>query len=156
MSLLLVGCARATGPVIATPKPHSPVCPSSLAGVHSGSRLSQLAPSTPDRAVFCKYAGMNEKVKSGTLVRIVGVQNPSALAALLNQAKPVPKDAAFSCPFDSANRDALVFVKAIKTTTVIIPTSGCRMATSTNTSGAWFLSRAAASELQKLDPVFRP
>jgi hypothetical protein len=30
------------------------------------------------------------------------------------------------------------------------------MATSTNTSGAWFLSKAANSELQKLDPALSP
>jgi uncharacterized membrane protein YozB (DUF420 family) len=40
--------------------------------------------------VFCKYAGANEKVKYGTLIRFAAVQNPSALVALLNQAKNVP------------------------------------------------------------------
>lgn len=156
MSLLLVGCATATGPVIAAPKPHPPVCPSSLAGVHSGSRLSQLVPDAPDRAVFCRYAGLNQKIKYGTLARFATVRNPSALAKLLNQAKPVPKGAAYACPFDSGAQDGIIFVQAKMVTTVVIDTSGCRMATSTNTSGAWFLSKAANSELQKLDPALSP
>jgi hypothetical protein len=153
VSLLLAGCAGPTSRAIVATAPLSPVCPSSLTDVHSGSRLSHLVPSTPDRAVFCKYAGMNEKVTYGTLIRFVAVRHPSALARLLNQAKPIPKDAVFACPFDSGSQDALVFAKANTTTTVIIQTSGCGFASSTNTSGGWFLSRAAWSELQKLDPA---
>jgi hypothetical protein len=103
--------------------------------------------------VFCKYAGSNEKVKYGTLVRFVAVRNPSALAALLNQAKFVPNGAAYPCPMDFNALDAIVFLKAKKTTTVVIHTSGCGWATSTNTSGAWRLSKAANSELRKLDPA---
>jgi hypothetical protein len=151
MALLLAGCAGTTGPVIVATTLLSPACPSSLTDVRSGSRLSQLVPSSPEQAVFCKYAGMNEKVKSGTLVRIVVVRNPSTLAKLLNQLKPVPKDAVYPCPSDLGGRDAIVFAKAEKTTTVIIPTSGCPFVSSTNTAGRWFLSKAAYFELQKLD-----
>jgi hypothetical protein len=156
MPLLLAGCAGTTRPVIVATTLLSPACHSSLTDVHSGSRLSQLVPSAPEQAVFCKYAGMNEKVKSGTLIRVAVVRNPSALAKLLNQAKPVPKGAVYPCPSDSGGRDAIVFAKATKTTTVIIPTSGCPFISSTNTAGRWFLSSAAYSELQKFDPVFRP
>jgi hypothetical protein len=156
MALLLAGCAGTTGPAVLATAPLSPVCPSSLTDVHIGSRLSQLVPNAPEQAVFCKYAGMNEKVKSGTLVRLVAVRNPSALAKLLNQLKPVPKDAVYPCPFDSGSRDALVFVKANKSTTVLIPTSGCPFVSSTKTSGRWFLSKAANAALQKLDPALRP
>ena len=147
VSLLLAGCAGRTGRAIVATARLSPVCPSSLTDVHSGFRLSQLVPSTPDWAVFCKYAGMNEKVTYGTLIRFEVVRHPSALAKPLNQAKPVPKDAAYSCPADLGGRDAIVFVKAEKATTVIIPTAGCFFVSSTNTSGGWFLSRAAYFEL---------
>jgi hypothetical protein len=153
VSLLLAGCAGPTSRAIVATAPLSPVCLISLTDVHSGSRLSHLVPSTPDRAVFCKYAGMNEKVTYGTLIRFVAVRNPSSLAKLLNQAKPVPKDAIYSCPADLGGRDAIIFAKAEKTTTVIIPTSGCPFVSSTHTSGGWFLSSAAWSELQKLDPA---
>jgi hypothetical protein len=155
MSLLLTGCAGTIAPVIAAALPPSPACPSSLAGVHPGSRSSQLVPSAPERAVFCKYAGSNEKVKYGTLIRFAAVQNPSALVALLNQAKNVPGGAGYFCPMDFNALDAIFFVKANKTTTVIIHTWGCRWVTSTNTSGTWRLSKAATSELQKLDPALR-
>jgi hypothetical protein len=143
MPLLLAGCAGTTRPVIVATTLLSPACHSSLTDVHSGSRLSQLVPSAPE-------------VKSGTLIRVAVVRNPSALAKLLNQAKPVPKGAVYPCPSDSGGRDAIVFAKATKTTTVIIPTSGCPFISSTNTAGRWFLSSAAYSELQKFDPVFRP
>jgi hypothetical protein len=154
----LVAAASFTtaGLTIASAQTHSPACPKSLNSIHIGARPSQLVPSAPERAVFCKYAGMNEKVKSGTLVRVVVVRNPSALAKLLNQAKPVPKGAVYPCPTDFGGRAAIVFVKAAKTTTVIVPTSGCGFVSSTNTSGRWFLSSAAYFGLQKLDSIFRP
>ncbi|HUW77135.1 MAG TPA: hypothetical protein VMV52_00105 [Candidatus Nanopelagicaceae bacterium] len=153
MFLLLTGCATATESVVSTAQPAPLACPSSLTDVHSGSRLGRPAPNAPDSALFCKYAGLNEKIKYGTLIRFTVVQNPSALAALLNQSKPVPVGAVYPCPSDSGSRDALVFVKAKETTTVIIQTSGCPFVSSTNASGRWFLSKAAASELQKLDPA---
>jgi len=96
---------------------------------------------------------LNEKVKFGTLIRFATVQNPSVLATLLNQAKLVPGGAVYSCPFDSGSQDALLFIKVNKTTTVIIKTSGCHFVSSTNASGGWFLSKAANSELRKLDPT---
>jgi hypothetical protein len=151
MSLLLAGCAGTTRPVIVATQLLSPACPSSLTEIHIGSRPGKLVPSAPKQAVFCKYAGFNEKVKSGTLIHVVAVRNPSALAKLLNQARPVPKGAVYPCPSDSGGRNAIVFAKAEKTTTVIIPTSGCPFVSSTNTAGRWFLSKAAYFELQKLD-----
>lgn len=155
-ALVAAASFTTTGLTIAVAQTHSLACPKSLNGVHIGAKPSQLVPSTPDRAVFCKYAGMNEKVKSGTLVRVVVVRNPSALAKLLNQAKPIPKGAVYPCPADLGGRAAIVFAKAAKTTTVIIPTSGCPFVGSTNTAGRWFLSSAAYFGLQKLDPIFRP
>jgi hypothetical protein len=149
VSFLLVGCAGPTSRAIVARAPLFPVCPSSLTDAHSGSRLSQLVPNMPDRAVWCQYASMNEKVKPGALVRFVAVRNPSALAKLLNQAKPVPKNAAYSCPADLGGRDAIVFAKAGKKTVISLG-SGCLQTTSTNTSGTWFLSAAAISALQKL------
>jgi hypothetical protein len=125
-------------------------------------RCSHRISAKPTRSERARTSGllqvrrMNEKVKSGTLVRLVAVRNPSALAKLLNQLKPVPKDAVYPCPFDSGSRDALVFVKANKSTTVLIPTSGCPFVSSTKTSGRWFLSKAANAALQKLDPALRP
>jgi hypothetical protein len=153
MSLLLIGCAKTIGPATAASQPPSPVCPSSLADVHPGSRLGQLVSNAPERAVFCKYAGSNEKVKYGTLIRFVAMQNPTSLAALLNQAKPDPM--VRFCTMDFGGLDAIVFVKAKKITTLVIHTSGCRQATSTSTSGTWRLSKAARSEWEKLDPALR-
>jgi hypothetical protein len=98
MSLLLAGCAGTTRPVIVATQLLSPACPSSLTEIHIGSRPGKLVPSAPKQAVFCKYAGFNEKVKSGTLIHVVAVRNPSALAKLLNQARPVPKGAGLSLP----------------------------------------------------------
>jgi hypothetical protein len=145
--------AEAFGPATAATHPPSLVCPSSLAGVHPGSRLGQLVPSAPERVVFCKYAGSNEKVKYGTLIRFAAMLNPSTLAALLNQAKFVPDGSAYSCPIDFNALDAIVFLKAKKITTLVIHTWGCGWTASTNTSGTWRLSKAARSELRKLDPT---
>jgi hypothetical protein len=130
--LMPAGCAKTSGQVIVVPAPITPMCPNSLTDIHIGSRLSQLVPSAPDRAVFCKYAGMNEKVNFGTLV---------------------PKELVTSWAAGFGGQDAIGFAKSNNTTTVMIPTSGCPYASSTNTSGVWIVSKAANFALQKLDPA---
>ena len=115
----------------------------------------QLAPTDATQAVVCLYAGSNESTKAGTLISTTTVKDPSRLAVLLNQAKPVPKTALYRCAIDRGGMTVIVFTGPTGTTTVEIPTTGCRFASSTSVSGLWSLSPAAFRALRVFYPIVK-
>jgi len=114
-----------------------------------------LAPTDATQAIACQYAGSNESSEVGTLTSTITIRDPSGLAVLLNQAKRVPSTAIYDCTIDLGGMTVIVFADPAGTTTVEVPTTGCRFASSTSVSGAWSLSPAAFRALRRLDPIVK-
>jgi len=114
----------------------------------------QLAPTGPSAAVLCAYTpGFH---LSTTLTAGLPVQDPVAVAALLNDATPVPDSAVYSCPTDTGGMTVVLFAEGSSTTTVEVARTGCRFATSSTASGGYRPSVEALAVLDALDPSVRP
>jgi hypothetical protein len=114
----------------------------------------QLAPTAPAEAVLCVYQpGFH---LSTTLTAGLPVENPVAVAALLNDATPVPDGAVFSCPLDTGGMTIVLFTEGTTTTTVEVARAGCRFATSSRASGGYRPSIEALAVLDALDLSVRP
>jgi hypothetical protein len=104
--------------------------------------------------VLCDYApGFH---LSTTLTVGLPVPDPIALAALLNDARPVPDDAVFNCPLDTGGITVVLFAEGTAVTTVEVARTGCRFATSSMASGGFRPSETAWAALDSLDPAMRP
>ncbi|HEX3647634.1 MAG TPA: hypothetical protein VHV49_04350 [Pseudonocardiaceae bacterium] len=87
-------------------------CPASLASHYTyppASRVS-IVPGTPDRAIVCRYAGLNDPdphtlVKSATM----GAAQAAALARTLDLGKPFPVGVAYNCGNDVGLIDLVRF-----------------------------------------------
>jgi hypothetical protein len=95
--------------------------------VSSAQARSVLVPPGPRWVTVCRYAGLNQRVPSGTLERsrVVTGTDLAQLVAVADKAETVPQGS-YNCPFSQGLVDVLYFVYPTgRTVTVTVDVDGC-------------------------------
>lgn len=134
-------------------------CPTTRTWMKPGSTAAApLAPQDPVSAVFCVYAGMNNKeVAYRSLIAQVPVSDPSALAAALSASTEEQwPGGAVSCPMSDGRGDVALFTDQDGFVwSVGISTSGCGAVWSAHTKSYYPPSPGTWDQVRQLEGSLR-
>lgn len=117
-------------------------------------KVGPLAPADAVVGRLCHYMARYGQPGAGLLVQDISVADPPGLAALLNQAAPVPSGVMYSCPaFQGGLVEVLLVDARSRLTIVAVPLGGCRFVSSSLTTGRFTLSQDAWLALDRIDPT---
>ncbi|HWS45395.1 MAG TPA: hypothetical protein VN636_06005 [Acidimicrobiia bacterium] len=118
-----------TSAVSRAPALHCPPRPPAVVPPHQVPGTAALfVPGHPVELLACRYHGLNQPQRVGTLAGSARL-DPTPIAVALNAATVVPNKAAFNCPADFAETILLLFGYADGTAlTASVAAAGCRFA----------------------------